>query len=57
MNFTEMVAIIEEAIVVLEELKKDGTYDKLLLAEQAIVKETQNPKIQTLLSKLKQLKL
>jgi len=53
MNLTEMVSFIEEAYSVVQALRADGTYAKVLAAEQALQSElasnTSVQKLETLL--------
>lgn len=57
MNFIDIVTLIEEAYAELQKLKADGTYDKLIAAEKTIASEIQTPGVQSIVSKLKNIKL
>lgn len=57
MSFIEMIKLVEELLAVFQELKADGTIDKLFAAEQALQAEmAQNTKLKELMDRLAHLK-
>jgi hypothetical protein len=58
MNFSTLIALLEEVPALIAELKADGTVDKLISAEEAVKAElTSNVKLLDLINKLKSIKL